>query len=275
MDNLYIPELARVVGIKQESPSIRSLELALQQPRAFDSVPGQFVELTVFGHGEFPVSLAGVTDAGNGRFRVTIQRAGKVTREIFSLDEGDQVGVRGPFGNGYPLERMRGKNILLVAGGVGLAAMWYLIKYLHTHQDDYGALRLFYGARGPGDLIYKEDLLAWEKENDGLEVQLIVDQEDSGWTGRVGFVSELLTPESLNPEDSIAAVCGPGPMMKATTEALTSLGLDSDRILVSMERRMQCGMGACGHCMVGRHRVCLDGPVFSLDQTNEVVEERF
>jgi NAD(P)H-flavin reductase len=275
MDNLYIPELARVTRIRRETSDIRTLTLALDEHRPFDCVPGQFIELTLFGYGEFPVSVAEVTDLKRGLFKVTIKKAGKVTKEVFRLDKGDRVGVRGPFGNGFPLKQMQGQDVWMVSGGVGLAALWYLQNRLRLNRDQYGRLKLLYGARTPQDIIYKDALLDLGKDDLGLEVRLSVDCAANGWSGNVGFVSQMLAGSGLDPQRSWAGVCGPGPMMKATTAALTKLGVPPKRILLSLERRMQCGMGACGHCMVDSKRVCLDGPVFSLAELGTLLEESF
>lgn len=263
MENLYIPELARVVGIKDETPNIRSLMVALQNPRHFASLPGQFVEFTVFGYGEFPVSLAHNLDPQTGRFKVTIQRAGKVTRKIYALKQGDQVGVRGPFGNGYPLQLMTGHNVVLVAGGVGLAAVWDLVNHLLDHQERFGELSLFCGARSPEDMIYQEQLSQMQHAVPGMAVHLIVDHVNQDWSGSEGFVSHLLQAQRPAPDNTVVVLCGPGPMMKATLEVLATLGFGPHQVYLSLERRMQCGMGACGHCMIGSQRVCLDGPVFA------------
>lgn len=275
MDNLYIPELATLEYIHQETPNILTLTLALDQPRAFACLPGQFVEFTVFGHGEFPVSVSGVSDAQRGRFQVTIQRAGKVTKEVFELRPGDKLGVRGPFGNGFPLELMQGRDVWLISGGVGLAALWHLLAQLCARRESFGRLKLLYGARSPQDIIYRDALQAMGQDPAGPEVLLTVDSAADGWSDRVGFVHQLLPDSGLDPAQGVAVVCGPGPMMKAVTAALGELGLPQERILVSMERRMQCGMGACGHCMVGSKRVCLDGPVFSLAETSGMLEAQF
>ncbi|RJX35452.1 MAG: hydrogenase [Desulfarculus sp.] len=275
MDNLYIPDLATLEQIQEETPSIRTLTLALDRPRTFNCQPGQFIEFTVFGQGEFPVSVAGVSDAQRGRFQVTIQRAGKVTKEVFQLQPGAKLGVRGPFGNGFPLEKMQGQDVWLISGGVGLAALWYLLAQLQEQRGRWGQLKLLYGARSPQDIIYQDALRALGRDQAGPQVLLTVDSAANGWSGRVGFVSQLLPDSGLDPGKSVAVVCGPGPMMKATTAALRKLGLAEERILLSMERRMQCGMGACGHCMVGSKRVCLDGPVFPLAEISNLLEEKF
>lgn len=274
MGNIYMPELADVVDVKEETSNIRSLLLALKEERPFECVPGQFVELTVFGYGEFPVSIAEVIDHPKGRFKVTIQKIGKVTKEAGKLKVGSQIGVRGPFGNGFPLDYMAGKEVQVVSGGVGLAAVWHLLRHLDQHIEDYKKVTLLHGARTPAEIIYKEELENFQK-NGRFDIFLTVDKSDNGWAGHVGLVTELLKRPASDAQGAVAIVCGPGVMMKAAAAGFLDLGLPEDNIFLSMERRMQCGMGACGHCMVGLKRVCLDGPVLSYKDIRSTLEKIF
>ena len=274
MGHIYMPELAFVVDIIEETSNIRSLVLGLKQDKLFECVPGQFVELTVFGYGEFPVSIAEVIDPHKGRFKVTIQKVGKVTKEAGKLKVGSQIGVRGPFGNGFPLDYMAGKEVQVVSGGVGLAAVWHLLRHLDQHIEDYKKLTLLHGARTPTDIIYREGLEAFQKRG-RFEVYLTVDKSDNGWPGHVGMVTELLKKPTSDTQRAVAVVCGPGVMMRAAATEFLGFGLPEDNIFLSMERRMQCGMGACGHCMVGWKRVCLDGPVLSYKDIRNTLERIF
>ncbi|AEG16420.1 Dihydroorotate dehydrogenase, electron transfer subunit, iron-sulfur cluster binding domain protein [Desulfofundulus kuznetsovii DSM 6115] len=276
MNNLYMPELALVDDIKEETPNIRTLTISLKSRKPLSALPGQFVELTIFGYGEFPVSVSAVLGPTKDRLQTTIQRIGRVTKETANLSVGSTIGIRGPFGNGFPLAEMKGKNICIVTGGVGLAAVRYLINYIIENRDHYGKLQLLHGARTPGDLIYKDFLFNKEKaQEQGIEILLTVDQPDTGWEGHVGVVTELFKRTTLDPVNTMAVVCGPSIMMKFATQCLSDMGFGDDQILVSMERRMQCGMGMCGHCMVGQKRVCLDGPVFTYGSIKEALERAF
>jgi NAD(P)H-flavin reductase len=169
------------------------------------------------------------------------------------------------------LNAFEGRDVHIIAGGVGLSAVWLLLKQLMKNREKYGRLNLFHGTRTPGDLIYKDELSAMA-DRAHINVALTVDRGESGWAGRVGLVTELLRGDMINPDESVAVVCGPGVMIKATVAALEKLGVPQDRIYLSLERRMQCGMGVCGHCMIGSKRVCLDGPVFPLSEIGSLQE---
>lgn len=274
MKNLYMPELAQVENVKEETPNIRTLTISLEGKKPFNSVPGQFIELTVFGYGEFPVSVSALGPGDS--FQTTVQRMGKVTKEIANLVAGSTIGVRGPFGNGFPVAEMRGKNICIVTGGVGLAAVRCLINCIIESRDDFGKVQLLHGARTPGDLIFKDFLFNKEKAKEqGIEILVSVDHADAGWDGNVGTVTSLFKQTTIDPANSIAVVCGPSIMMKFTSQHLAEMGFGDDKILLSMERRMQCGMGMCGHCMCGQKRVCKDGPVFTYESIKDTLEKAF
>jgi len=276
MKNLYLPELALVENIKEETPNIRTLTISLEKGKTLSSLPGQFIELTIFGYGEFPVSVSDVLGPDRNRFQTTVQRIGKATTETVNLSAGSKIGIRGPFGNGFPLNEMQGKNICIVTGGVGLAAVRHLINYIIENRHLYGILHLLHGARTPGDLIYKDFLFNKEKAREhGIEIVLSVDKTDASWQGNVGPVTELLKRTEMDPASTVAVVCGPGIMMKFTTQCLSNMGLADDQILLSMERRMHCGIGMCGHCMVGEKRVCLDGPIFTYASVKNALERLF
>lgn len=276
MKNLYMPELALVEDIKEEAPNISTLSILPESGKPLLSMPGQFIELTIFGHGEFPVSVSAVLGPTRDRFQVTIQRIGKVTKEIASLSVGSTIGIRGPFGNGFPLSEMQGKNICIVTGGVGLAAVRHLINYLVENRKHFGKLQLVHGAKTPGDLIYKDFLLNKERaQKQGIDILLTVDQPDPHWKGHIGVVTELFKKTAIEPVNTVAIVCGPGIMMKFASQCLASIGFNDSRILLSMERRMQCGMGMCGHCMCGQKRVCMDGPIFTYGGIKYTLETAF
>ncbi|MGP8049485.1 MAG: FAD/NAD(P)-binding protein [Desulfobaccales bacterium] len=269
--NMYMPDLAKVVAIREETAHTRSLLLALEKEKPVVFEPGQFIELTLFGQGEFPVSVADVIAGSPQRFLVTIQEMGKVTRAVGQLREGAQVGMRGPFGRGFPLKAFAGRDVNIISGGVGLAAVWLLIKQLLKTRETYGRLNLLHGARTPADMIYREELRAMAAQGQ-IEVSLTVDRNGSGWAGRVGLVTELVRDARLNPDKSVAVICGPGVMMQAAVAELEKQGVPRNRVYLSLERRMQCGMGVCGHCMIGSKRVCLDGPVFPLSELGDLEE---
>jgi sulfhydrogenase subunit gamma (sulfur reductase) len=275
MKNVYMPELARVLAITEETSNIRTLTIGFDDSRSLAASPGQFVEVTIFGYGEFPVSIARILAPNSQRFQITIQRRGKVTNEVKDMHVGSKIGIRGPFGRGFPLDVMEGKNILMVTGGVGLAAVRLLLDHLLENRSKYSRIELLHGARTPEDLIYRHTNIFDRRkaEKDGLMVVLSVEKADEHWQGRVGLVTDLVSSTKIKGTNSIAVVCGPNAMMKSTSSELKSAGFDEERIFLSMERRMQCGMGMCGHCMVGRERVCIDGPVLAYGLAKSALEK--
>jgi sulfhydrogenase subunit gamma (sulfur reductase) len=277
MENIYLPELASIIEMIPETPNIQTLAISLQDQRPLGARPGQFLELTIFGYGEFPVSIAGIQGTGKNQFLITVQRKGRVTKELVNLQREATIGIRGPFGNGFPLQEMIGKDILLVTGGIGLAPVRFLIDHLLKNKNQYGSLKLLHGARTPSDLIYKNTFIFDQEKTkqSGLETFITVDEPDGNWKGYVGVVPELLSETEIVPAKTIAILCGPSIMMKSASLRLIEIGLSGDQIFLSMERRMQCGKGMCGHCMVGHKRVCIDGPVLSYESIKGVLDRIF
>jgi sulfhydrogenase subunit gamma (sulfur reductase) len=279
MSNPYLPQLALIKGITEESGNIRTFTISFKDKTPFDPHPGQFIELSLFGFGEFPVSIAGVLDPAAGIFQTTIRRMGGVTEGIADLKVNSTVGVRGPFGKGYPLEKLDGKDVILVAGGLGMASIKYLVDCLLKNRDRYGRIILLYGAPTPEDVLYKNSLSLFqsEKKENSLEAFLTVDKPDPAWKGNVGMVTGLIDQiePALDISRSMVAACGPSRMMKAVVDRFTRAGFPGEQLLLSFERRMQCGIGICGHCMMGEKRVCKDGPVISFYEVKDTLEELF
>ena len=278
MENPYIPELARITDIRDESPKVRTFTIALRNERPFPYKPGQFVELSVFGTGEFPVSISGILAPARGGFRVSVRQSGAVTTNMMKLPVGATVGIRGPFGNGFPLDALAGRDVLLIAGGVGISPLKYLAECLLEQRDRYGKITLLYGSVSPSEVLFRDVLESWggeEGRRNGLETVLTVDAPSDGWEGNVGVVTELLGKVEVSPEKTNAVICGPSVMMRFTTERLIAMGFPGDHLFLSFERRMQCGMGMCGHCMIGEKRVCLDGPVFEYEAVKGVFDRLF
>lgn len=279
MNNPYLPKLALIKEITEESWNVRTFTISLKDKIPFDPQPGQFIEISLFGYGEFPVSISGVIDPVAGIFQSTVRRMGGVTEKIADLKVNSTVGVRGPFGKGYALEKLDGKDVVLVAGGMGIASIKYLADCLLKNRDHYGRIILLYGAASPGDLIYKESppLYPLETKERPSEAFVTVDKADLEWKGNVGIVTDLV--DKIEPEmdvsNSMVAACGPSKMMKAVVDRFTLAGFKGEQLLLSFERRMQCGMGMCGHCMLGEKRVCLDGPVISFHDVKDTLEELF
>ncbi|MBA7558988.1 Anaerobic sulfite reductase subunit B [subsurface metagenome] len=277
MKNPYMPELALITEIKEETPEVKTFTVSLRDGKPFKSKPGQFIELSVFGCGEFPASISAILDE-KAYFQTTVRRMGKVTQKFMDLPVNSTIGIRGPFGSGFPVEEMEGSNVLLIAGGVGLTSIKYLARYLLENRDSYGNLKLLYGARTPSDLLFRDTFPLsnrGEVEKKGLEVLLTVDEADEEWKGNIGVVTELFGKTDLNPDNTLVAICGPSIMMKFATARLIDIGFDENQIFLSLERRMQCGIGMCGHCMIGQKRVCLDGPVFAYKDVKDTLERLF
>jgi len=266
--NPYIPKLARIVNVRDEAPGIKTFRMSFEDGGAFKFTPGQFIELSVFNYGEAPFSISSSPFIENF-FEITVRRMGNVTGALFRLGVGGLVGVRGPFGRGWPIEKMRGHNVLIIGGGIGIAPLKPLIEHIIANRKDYGEVTLFYGARTPKDIVYKQELERWSKH---IDVHVTVDMADDTWRGRTGVVTMLFDYVEVDPRDTYSVQCGPPIMMHFVTKKLLELGFPSERIFFSLERLMKCGMGFCGHCMISGRFVCRDGPVFDHSEVEVFLE---
>jgi len=268
MENPYIPLAMRIeeIIVETEDENIKTFELSFMDradEERFVYTPGQFAELSVFGKGEAPFGMAS-TPTRPGRLSFSVSKIGVVTGALHRMEKGDGVGVRGPLGNGYPLETFKGKNLVLVGGGFGFSTLRSLTNFiLHdSNRKDYSDLTVIYGARRPGLLLYKKDLEAWKKQGD-IRLHLTVDKGENGWQGHVGFVPDVTRSVAPNPKNACAVVCGPPAMIQFTLPMLKELGFRDESVFLSLEMRMKCGIGKCGRCNVGSKYICSDGPVFS------------
>jgi NAD(P)H-flavin reductase len=269
--SLYRPHLAEIARVEQETPDTRTYFLSADGIGwSRDYRPGQFVELSVFGAGEAPFCLS-QSPTRSEFIEVTIRRAGTVTNRLDTYRAGDVVGLRGPFGNWFPFERARGKDLVFVGGGIGLPPLRSLINYVLDHRADYGRVSVFYGARTPADRVYKAELAGWSQSAD-LALVETVDRADETWTGHVGVVTTLLKGAKVDAGSTIAFTCGPPVMLKFVMAELLGLGLPPTNIVTTLERYMKCGVGKCGHCCVGHHYICVDGPVYNFDQIQRLPE---
>lgn len=270
--NPFLPEITRVVGIRQETSDIRTLSLEfLNKNLDFHFIPGQFVEVSLFGFGEVPLGLAS-SPTRSPPIEVSVKRVGVVTGQIHQLMVGDMIGVRGPYGNGWPMERLKGKHILIVGGGIGLSPLRSLIEYVLDHREDFGEMKILYGARTQHDIVYKHLLESWGK-SPRTEVFCTVDIGTHGWEGNVGVVTTLFDQANIRTENTLVVTCGPPIMIKFVTAALERLGFDDHDIITSMEKHMKCGIGKCGHCNLGSKYVCIDGPVFTHRELKQLPKE--
>jgi NAD(P)H-flavin reductase len=230
--------------------------------RAFRHVPGQFVMLSVPGVGEAPISIAS-SPSRPETIDLCVRRIGRVTNALYRLRTSDAVGVRGPYGNGYPIHEMTGNHLLIVAGGLGMAPLRSLLWYALDHRDRFGDVTLMYGAKAPGDLLFRDEVEGLVDRTDVLCL-LTVDRDPAGtWKGCVGLLPALFDAVTVDPQRTYAAVCGPPIVYKFVLRRLLQLGFPKNRILMSLERRMKCGIGKCGHCSIGYRYTCLHGPIFT------------
>lgn len=257
--------LGTVMGVRRDTVDTFTLHLGDLPDAICEGGPGQFLMLDLPGFSGVPISVSRYRPDG---IELTIRAAGATTRELTSLVPGAQIGLRGPLGRGWPLEVAAGRDILVVAGGIGLAPLRPLIDAILAERDRFGEVRLCYGARTSGDLLYRDELAAWGARDD-FEVAVTVDRDDATWEGAVGVVTMLFDRSPIDGRRTTAYVCGPEKMMSASSLALAGRGLMPDRVFLSLERHMECGIGLCGHCQMGRYFVCKDGPVFSRGELGE------
>lgn len=261
MKNIYKPIEATIEDVVVETPTIKTFILKTKEPFEFQT--GQFIELTLPGIGEAPFTPSSDPNVKE-KIDITIMNVGRVTSILHNIPKNTSLGIRGPYGKGYPLEQFEGKDVLIVGGGVGLAPLRSLIFSLFARIDRYNKVVLRYGARTPEDLLYKELIPRWSKKKK-VDVFTTVDVGDSSWKGNVGLVTTILKDLPLDLKKAISVVCGPPIMMKFVTLKLLDLGFSPKDIYLSMEKNMSCGLGKCGHCRIGKYYVCRDGPVFTYE----------
>jgi NAD(P)H-flavin reductase len=271
MTNIYLPQLAQIASVRDETPDVKSFSLALKNG-GFDYKPGQFVEVSLFGLGESPICICSSPGQQKDGIQITVRRVGSVTNALHSLSRGDEIGIRGPFGNGFPLEEVKGKDILFVGGGIGLPPLRSLINAMLDRRKEFGRITILYGARTPSDMVYKDELKQWAARDD-VEYMETVDVRDESWKGNVGVVTTLLPKASIDPKSCVAFTCGPPIMIRFVIIDLLAMGFAPKDIISTLERYMKCGVGKCGHCAIGHKYVCLDGPVFSYEELREMGEE--
>ncbi|MFX1393493.1 MAG: FAD/NAD(P)-binding protein [Promethearchaeota archaeon] len=278
MPNPYVPVITKVKSIVAENKvnDIKTIELKFKKEedyKDFDYIPGQFAEISLIGKGECPIGIAS-SPTEEGTIKFTIKKMGTVTSGFHNCDVGDTVGVRGPCGNGWPIEEMKGKNIVVIGGGFAFSTLRSLIIYLldDKYRKDYGDITVIYGNRDSGEVLYQDKLEEW-KQRDDINVVLTIDREEEGWTEKVGFVAPIVKEVAPSSDNAVAVVCGPPIMIKTTIAVLEELKFKDEQILNSLEMRMKCGIGKCGRCNIGNKFVCVDGPVFSLAELKKMPNE--
>jgi len=269
--NPLVPQVCRVIGITQETPDVKTFRV--QTPdgqKPFSPMPGQLSMLSLLGVGE---GMFSITAQEEDWIEFAIKKTGMLTDALHEMPEGETVGVRGPYGNHFPVDGAKGKNMLFIGGGIGLAPVRSFIRYAFEHRADYGKIDILYGSRSYGDLVFKADLFEnWPKQPD-TRLHITVDRGSPGWEGNVGFVPPYLEECAFSPENCMAVLCGPPIMINMCLKSLAKMGFSDEQIVTTLEMRMQCGIGKCGRCNIGSKYVCLDGPVFTRAELNELPEE--
>jgi NAD(P)H-flavin reductase len=263
-----VPRVARMRRRWCDGPQVWTFEIE-QEPTETGFAPGQFNMLTAFGVGEIPVSFSG-DPAQPGSIVHTIKAVGAVSAALTRLKPGDVLGVRGPFGVGWPMAEIVGRDIVVIAGGVGLAPLRPVLYRLFAERTRYGRIVLLYGSRSPADILFHEEIEGWRRRLD-VEIDVTVDHATTAWHGHVGVVTTLLPHATFDPLHTIALVCGPEIMMRFAISALKSAGVAEEAIYLSMERNMKCAVGFCGHCQLGPVFVCRDGPAFRYDRVRPML----
>lgn len=276
--NIYLPYLMKIEKITEEAPGVKTFRLLFKdeaEGKAFSFEAGQFGEYSDFGEGESTFCIAS-SPTRKGYIECTFRAAGRVTSGLASLEEGATVGFRGPFGNTFPMDEWKGKNLVFVAGGIALPPMRCVIWNALDMRDNFKDITIVYGAKSVNDLVYKNELKEW---NDRPDVNLITTVDPGGetpdWKGEIGFVPSVLEKAAPLAENTIAIVCGPPIMIKFTFPVLEKLGFKDENIYTTLENRMKCGVGKCGRCNVGKLYVCKDGPVFSKAQLSAIPPEEY
>ena len=274
--NVYLPHIAVIEKIIDETPTVRTFHFnfkddGLREEFTFES--GQFGEYSVFGIGEAPFCISS-SPTRCDHLEFALQRVGKVTNALHRLGVGAEIGFRGPYGNSFPLDSLQGKNLVFVGGGIGLAPVRSLIWNVIDNRDKYEKIDIIYGARSPADLCFKYDLDTWGKDKT-VNMVTTVDKGDESWTGKVGFVPQILEQVAPSASNAVAIVCGPPIMIRFTFPVLEKLGFTPEQMITTLEKRMKCGIGKCGRCNIGNLYVCRDGPVFTYAQIKSFVSNEY
>ena len=259
---IFLPEMARLVQTEQLTALEKLFTIELPAGRSLDHRPGQFVEVSFLGVGEAPISISSSPSRSNGIFELCVRKVGDVTGALHRLTPGDKIGIRGPYGHGFPIERFRGKDMLFAPGGLGLAPARSLINQVMDERAQFGRVIILYGARTPSELLFKDELKRWGERED-VELYLTVDRGDATWDGHIGVITTLFKDISIYPRNTVAVTVGPPVMYRFVLMELLGKGIPEGNIWLSLERRMKCGVGKCGHCQINNIYTCQSGPVFS------------
>lgn len=269
--NIYVPQIAVIRDIKKETPDIKTFTLVFKSKKwgkAFSFRPGQFMMVSVFHSGEVPVSISS-SPTRTGSLDLSIKRVGALTTKIHGCRVGEEIGLRGPYGRSFPLDESRGKNLLFIGGGIGLAPLRGFIDHSLQKRSEFGCITILHGAKSPADIPFKKELTEWGRKED-TRVFITVDRPDSSWNGPVGPVTTLWDRAAVSSRETMAIISGPPVMISFVMSDLCRMGFSEDDIVSTLERRMKCGVGKCGQCRIGDKLVCMDGPVFSFKEMKEL-----
>jgi len=270
-DQLFEPVPGRIVKVVQLTPLEKVFTIELPDGLSLSHRPGQFVEVSMLGVGEAPISISSSPSRSNGHFELCVRKVGDVTSAIHQLKTGGYVGIRGPFGRGFPIEKFRGKDILFAPAGLGLAPLRSLINQVLDERAMFGRVLILYGARNPNELLFKDELARWGNRPD-IELLITVDKGDDTWKGNVGVITTLFRQISINPRNTVAVTVGPPVMYRFVLMEFFGKGISEGNIYLSLERRMKCGVGKCGHCQINNVYACQSGPVFPYSEIKGLEE---
>jgi sulfhydrogenase subunit gamma (sulfur reductase) len=270
-DQLFEPVPARIVMVVPHTAVEKVFTIELPDGLSLAHRPGQFVEVSILGVGEAPISISSSPSRSNGTFELCVRKAGDVTNAIHRLKPGGFIGIRGPFGRGFPIEKFRGKDMLFAPGGLGLAPLRSLINQVLDERAMFGRVLILYGARNPSEMLFKDELARWANRAD-IELLTTVDKGDETWKGNVGVITTLFRQISINPRNTVAVTCGPPVMYRFVLMEFFGKGISEGNIYLSLERRMKCGVGKCGHCQINNVYACQSGPVFPYSEIKGLEE---
>ncbi len=268
--SIYLPNLAQIVRTEQLTKMEKLFEIKFQNGQDLGHQPGQFVEVSLFGIGEAPISVSS-SPTKKGSFELAVRSVGNVTKAMHQMEKGATLGIRGPFGKGFPVDEMKGKDILFVAGGIGLVPLRSLINYVLDKRSDFGRVIVFFGAKTPSEQFFLDELSKW-RSSKNMEYLETVDRSDGQWKGNVGVITTLFPKVSIDPQKTVAVIVGPPIMYRFAILEAQVKGIPNDQIIVSLERRMKCGVGKCGHCQINHLYVCQEGPVFRYEKIKDLKE---
>ncbi|MFW6304289.1 MAG: FAD/NAD(P)-binding protein [Candidatus Saliniplasma sp.] len=272
-ESVYLPEKAEILDIKDLTEKEKLFEIQLENGESLDHDPGQFVELSIPGVGEAPISITSSPTKAGTSFELCVRAVGNVTNALHSLKVGDEVGIRGPFGSGFDVDEFKGQDVLFIGGGLGLAPLRSLINYVIDRREDFGKTMVLYGCKEPCEILYEDELDRWDELSD-MNLLQTVDKCPEGvcWEGNIGVITTLIPKVDFDPSNTVAAVCGPPIMYRFVMDELQKRKLPDDQVFLSLERRMKCGIGKCGHCQIDGLYVCQEGPVFNYADIKDVEE---